>query len=515
MACLPGATIWSPSPRRKTADDGHRRQDQGQPQHRPATAPVPERGISQRGARFADDAADEPGPRRFPAIRRQADALRDWFARETGWPLQIEHEGARLYKRPADLASTMRGLPGYDRRRYVLLCLACAVLERADPQITLRLLGERLLHFAAEPALACRLRLHARRAHERRELVAVCRTLLDLGVLQRVAGDEDAFVHAGGGDQADALYDVQRRALAGMLAAVRGPSTWPPEDAPVTLEQRLHALVDEHVADSDEGRRTALRHQLARRLLDDPVVYIDTLDPEARSYFVNQRGAMAARLCDATGLVAEQRAEGLALVDEAGALTDRGDARRRHRCPRHAAGRGFLATGERRRRRDGRRAARAADRIIREQDIIDFLRDTKNRYGRYWRKSAREPGAERELAEIALERLEKLQLIVRDADTVHPLPALARFALGEAEVRKPEAAARRTNAVRSHERSPGHDSRSCPRDRHCQSRPGNAGSRCGSDWWNCSITTARNSGSATATCCCAATTAPASPRCCR
>ena len=258
----------------------------------------------------------------FPAIRRQADALRDFFARETGWPLQIEQEGARLYKRPADLASTMRGLPQYDRRRYVLLCLACAVLERAEPQITLRLLGERLLHFAAEPSLAAAgfgFTLGA--VHERRELVAVCRTLLDLDVLQRVAGDEDAFVNAGG-DQADALYDVQRRALAGMLAAVRGPSTFRLEDAPVTLEQRLHALVDEHVADSDEGRRTALRRQLARRLLDDPVVYIDSLDAEARAYFINQRGVMAARLCDATGLIAEQRAEGLALADEAGALTD-------------------------------------------------------------------------------------------------------------------------------------------------------------------------------------------------
>ena len=48
--------------------------------------------------------------------------------------------------------------------------------------------------------------------------------------------------------------------------------------------------------------------------------------------------------------------------------------------------------------------------------------------------SAREPGAKRELAEIALERLEKLQLIVRDADTIHPRPALARFALGAAEI---------------------------------------------------------------------------------
>src|SRR5439155_17500825 len=160
--------------------------------------------------------------------------------------------------------------------------LACAVLERADPQMTWRLLGERLLLLATEPTLAAlgfTFTLGAQ--HERRELVAVCRTLLELGVLQRVAGDEEAFVHAGG-DQADALYDVQRRMLAGMLAAVRGPSTWPPEDAPVTLDERLHALVDEHIADSDEGRRTALRHQLARRLLDDPVVYITMLDPEAR-----------------------------------------------------------------------------------------------------------------------------------------------------------------------------------------------------------------------------------------
>jgi uncharacterized protein (TIGR02678 family) len=369
----------------------------------------------------------------FPAIRRQADALRDFFARETGWPLQIEHEGARLYKRPADLASTMRGLPQYDRRRYVLLCLACAVLERAEPQITLRLLGERLLYFAAEPSLAAAgfgFTLGA--VHERRELVAVCRTLLDLGVLQRVAGDEDAFVNAGG-DQADALYDVQRRALAGMLAAVRGPSTFRLEDAPVTLEQRLHALVDEHMADSDEGRRTALRRQLARRLLDDPVVYIDSLDAEARAYFINQRGVMAARLCDATGLIAEQRAEGLALADEAGSLTD--VAMPAEGTDAHATllVAEFLATAERR-RREIPGDARLFAAIIRGQDVIDFLRDSKNSYGKYWRKSAREPGAERELAEIALERLEKLQLIVRDADTIHPRPALARFALGAAEI---------------------------------------------------------------------------------
>ena len=95
----------------------------------------------------------------------------------------------------------------------------------------------------------------------------------------------------------------------------------------------------------------------------------------------------------------------------------------------------YLASGHNRRPTEAADAA-PPSRFIREHDIVAFLRDAKNRYGRYWRKSAREPGAERELAEIAIERLEKLQLIVRDADMIQPMPALARFALGEAEVRE-------------------------------------------------------------------------------
>jgi uncharacterized protein (TIGR02678 family) len=316
----------------------------------------------------------------FAAVRRQAEALREWFARETGWILQVEREGARLYKRPGDLTDTLRGLPGYDRRRYVLLCLACAVLERADPQITLRLLGERLLEFAAEPALNFTFTLEAQ--HERRELVSVCRTLLGLGVLHRVAGDEETFVQAVG-EQADALYDVQRRMLAGVLAAVRGPSTWSPDEAPVTIEARLHALVDEHVADSEDGRRTALRHHLARRLLDDPVVYAQTLDAEARAYFFNQRGAMAARLCEAAGLAAEQRAEGLALVDEAGQLTDvamPAEGTDAHVTLLVAE---YLAAGRRWLRSEGADRTQVAAQIIRDTEIVDFLHQAKGEYGRY------------------------------------------------------------------------------------------------------------------------------------
>lgn len=373
-----------------------------------------------------------PAHQDFAAVRRHADELRAWFARETGWTLHIERDCARLYKRPADLRDASRGLPGYERRRYVLLCLACAVLERADPQITLRILGERLLALAADPALESRgFRFTLGAAHERRELVAVCRSLLELGVLQRVAGDEEGYVRSSGdaAEGTDALYDVRRRVLAGVLAAVRGPSTWPVEQAPVDLESRLASLVIEHQPDSEEGRRTALRHHLARRLLDDPVVYLETLDPDLRAYFVNQRGAMASRLCEAAGLVAEQRAEGLALADEDGELTD--IAMPAEGTEAHAT---LLVAEFLSRPRDAAAA-------IGRDEVVAFLSTAREEHGSYWRKSAREPGAENELASLALERLEKLQLVASSQTHVQPLPALTRFALGATDIRQPAAPA--------------------------------------------------------------------------
>jgi uncharacterized protein (TIGR02678 family) len=359
----------------------------------------------------------------FGAVRRHAHELRDWFSQAAGWMLHVELDCARLYKRPADLRDATRGAPDFDRRRYVLFCLACAALERAEPQITLRTLGEKLLGLAADPELVERgfsflLESH----HERRELVAICCYLLALGVLQRVAGDEDAFVsHAG-----DALYDVQRRVLAGVMASARGPSTWPADGAPMTLDARLAALTEEFMPDSDEGRRTAMRHYLARRLLDDPVLYFDELGdmPVMRAYFQNQRGVLAARLCDATGLVPEQRAEGLALVDDAGELTDvvmPASGTVSHVTLLVAE---FLAAAER----------RAPGTAMGEAAVRDFIRTAAQQYGQYWNKAARLSGAEAELASGALSRLAALRLVERDGETVRTLPALARFALGATDI---------------------------------------------------------------------------------
>jgi uncharacterized protein (TIGR02678 family) len=261
-----------------------------------------------------------PGDPAFELVRRHAVYLREWFSREAGWNLQVERQCARLYKHPANLDDPTRGLPAFERDNYVLLCIACAILERTDSQITLRSLGERLLETAADPELAaCGFSFTLEAERERRALVGVCRFLLELGVLTRVAGDEEGFVNQSG----DVLYDVHRRVLARLPAGTRGASLIAMTQADLDFDGRLAALGEEYVPDSVEGKRTALRHRLARRLLEDPVLYHDDLSAEEREYLANQRGPLAHRLALASGLTAELRAEGLALVDEDGELSDK------------------------------------------------------------------------------------------------------------------------------------------------------------------------------------------------
>lgn len=353
----------------------------------------------------------------FPLLRRHADSLREFLSREAGWVLQLERDCARLFKRPADLVDATRGAPGFDRRRYVLLCLAAAVLERAEAQISLGHLGQELIQLAAEPALAASgFRFALDQLQERRDLVHVCRFLIGTGVLTRVAGEEEAYVAQSG----DVLYDVQRRVLAALLACARGPSTYAPGSEPADTPARLQALVDEFVADTAEARRNALRQKLARRLLDDPVVYLDELPAEERDYFLNQRGPMTRRLCDATGLVPEQRAEGSALIDPEGELSDA-------RLPAE----GTLAHATLLLASHLAEQWRAdPQRWIGEAQIAAFVRTAADEFGKYWRKAEREPGAEVALARQALAQLDALRLIARDGAAVRARPALARFKPG-------------------------------------------------------------------------------------
>jgi uncharacterized protein (TIGR02678 family) len=163
-----------------------------------------------------------------------------------------------------------------------------------------------------------------------------------------------------------------------------------------------------------------LRRRLTRRLLEDPVVYYDELDEDERAYLLSQRHAITRRIEDATGLVPEMRAEGIAMVDPEDELTD-------VRMPEQ--------------RTDGHVTLLVAEYLARrEQVALDelyaFVRQAAAEHATYWRKGVTEPGAETELLATALEKLSSLRLVRVDGSVVHRRPAIARFALDEPTIRE-------------------------------------------------------------------------------
>lgn len=358
----------------------------------------------------------------FRLVRQHAAELRTWFDRNTGWTLLVDSEVARLRRVPGrdtDPTHPARdrrtGLP-FSRRRYVLVCLCLAVLERAEHQIALGRLAEQVVLSAADPALEeAGVVFTLTDREQRTDLVAVVRLLLDWGVLARVAGDEDAFLKSAG----DALYDVDRRVLAGLLVTRLGPSTVRAED----FEERLAELNAEVLPDSDELRNRALRHTLTRRLLDDPVLYLDELSDAERAYLATQRGALTRRIGELTGLVAEVRAEGVAMVDPDDDLTDL-------RMPEQGTdGHVALLVAEYLAGRGGSVTLGELHRLVAGWAL---------EHAGFWRRSASVPGAEVELVEQAVVRLSALGLVAVDGgDTVRGRPALDRYRVGETVLLEP------------------------------------------------------------------------------
>jgi uncharacterized protein (TIGR02678 family) len=296
----------------------------------------------------------------------------------------------------------------------VLFCLALAVIERGEGQTALGRLGEQIAQAADEPELAAA-GLHFDLADRgcRRDLVAVVRLLLQYAILARVAGDEEAYVRAAG----DALFDVNRRVLAEILVGVRGPSLVETvEGDPGTAAERRAAIHRTLTPETTEAQNRRLRQNLTARLVDDPVVYYDSLTEAERNYLNSQRAAIVGRIREATGLVEEVRAGGIAMVDPANELSDR-------LMPSEGTeGHATLLLA-------GRLAEFLDAATVAHSEIEQWMRGWVVAYGRYWKKAAREDDAERWLVREALERLYALRLAEpAGADAIRPLPAIARYA---------------------------------------------------------------------------------------
>jgi len=365
--------------------------------------------------------AGGPHAAELALVRRHAEYLRGWLQRHVGWTLVVDAEVARLRKTPACTDDTTR--PAVDatsgllftRRRYVLLCLALAVLERSERQTTLGRLAERLAElFHADPALGeAGLDFDLSTQDSRRDLVHAVRLLLGLQVLVRVQGEEQQFLAHHG----DVLYTVNRAALASVLAVRRPPSTV----EETGLDERLERILEEPLPESEDGRNRRIRMRLARQLLDDPVLYHSKLSAEEAAYLTSQRPHLVRPLEQATGLLSEVRREGLALVDEGGELTDLG-------LPEEGTeGHLALLVAE----HLAHRARTAPEAVVPWSELCAHVSALIAEHGAGWRKDVREPGADARLTEETATRLLALGLLRRTAEGVVPMPAIGRYALAQ------------------------------------------------------------------------------------
>jgi uncharacterized protein (TIGR02678 family) len=241
----------------------------------------------------------------------------------------------------------------------------------------------------------------------------VAKLLLEIGVLARVAGDEQSFVK----DTGDALYDVDRAVLSVLLSTRRGPSTV----TAASTSERLTALTGDATPATEDGRNRAIRHSLTRRLLDDPVLYYADISEEERGYLDRQRGPLLRRLTEATGLVAESRAEGIALLDPTGDATDL--AMPEEGTDGHATL--LLAEFLAERLRAGQVEPVSLEALTRHMAGLVAAHRS------HWRKDTTLPGADRSLTVQAVRRLAALGLVQEGPEGVAPRPALARFGYGE------------------------------------------------------------------------------------
>ncbi|GIH68920.1 TIGR02678 family protein [Sphaerimonospora thailandensis] len=247
----------------------------------------------------------------LPLVRRWAAHLRTDLFEVLGYRLLTTGDTARLLRVHDELdatrpALTRTGRP-FDRRRYAYLMLTLAALGRAGAQIAL---GELADAVAADAVRIDGLGMDTERKADRDAFVDAVAWLEQRGALALADGSAADWVN--NPDRAEALYDIDRE----IVGVVYRPSR---------VLQHLRSVTA--LLDTDHGlaqgqatmRRTAARR--ARRLvLEQPVVYYADVDESLRGQL--RSPALIEDLERLTGLGVERRAEGVAIIDTSGRLSD-------------------------------------------------------------------------------------------------------------------------------------------------------------------------------------------------
>ncbi|MBS9372220.1 TIGR02678 family protein [Rhodococcus sp. B50] len=240
-------------------------------------------------------------------VRRWATELRDDLLATFGYRLEVTETTARLFTVADRLdagagTSTHTGRP-FDRRRYAYLALAIAALGRGAGQITLSELAE---HVASEASRVDGVELDTERAADRDAFVDAVTWLGVRGAITLADGDAGGW--ANDPERGEALYDVDRAVVHAVFR---------PPRALQHLESVRGLLGNAGAPQSDTSE---VRRRVRRALVQRPVVYADDLDEDEALQLALRRTTDEVELL--TGSVCERRAEGVALVDTSGRLSD-------------------------------------------------------------------------------------------------------------------------------------------------------------------------------------------------
>ncbi|GAB2648263.1 TIGR02678 family protein [Prescottella soli] len=251
----------------------------------------------------------------LPLLRRWATELRDDLLELFGYRLEVTETTARLFTvadrlTPGTPARTANDRT-FDRHRYAYLALALAALGRAGNQITLSELAD---HVAAEAAQVPGVALSTDRAADRDAFVDAVGWLAARGAI--VLADGDAGGWASNPDAGEALYDIDRSVVVALFR--------PPRALQHLTSVRSLLAGEKEPLDDEIGYRPTDPREIARRmrraLVERPVVYADEFTDDERLQLALPR--TAADVEELTGLVAERRAEGIAMIDPSGRMSD-------------------------------------------------------------------------------------------------------------------------------------------------------------------------------------------------
>ncbi|MCB1027944.1 MAG: TIGR02678 family protein [Microthrixaceae bacterium] len=246
-----------------------------------------------------------PTSRALTAVRRWEVPLRNEFSRVLGFRLDVGRSSARLYRRAA---TTSRHRGAYTRTLRPLghvacsyLCLVLAALEELGDQTTASRLADAVLRLrSGDDALPVDLTVYG----QRRAFVDAVTWLEDRGVLGLRDGGADQWLEDDA--EGDALYDVDRDCVSRLL--VSSPSVLR------GVGKAADFLIDP-VAPGTEHRPKELRHRVARRLVEGPVVSYAELSPDELAYVRERRTRLVRDLEQLTGCHVEVRSEGMSLID--------------------------------------------------------------------------------------------------------------------------------------------------------------------------------------------------------